>query len=173
LLTTPAAAAACVKPESLAKLSGEQGFTQTRTLKGVKRPLTTNGTLKPEADGVVWTVTDPIQIVTRITSKGVTQAIEGGKEEPVGPAGGANPFFTETGLVDLLRGDLSRLETRYAVQRSTRTKPQGWKLSLTPKAEAVKGYIATIAVEGCQRVESIAVKQANGDMIRVDLKAGP
>ncbi len=166
------AMAECVAPEKLALVRGEHAFTQTRTLKGVKRPLVSSGTLEAKADGVVWKVTKPIEIVTRITSTGVTQSIDGGPDEPIGAAGANNPFFSETGLVDLLRGDLSKLDARYKVDRSTRARPEGWKLALAPKSASVTPYISSIAIEGCTRVESVAVSQANGDMMRIDLKAG-
>jgi hypothetical protein len=169
-LATPAAAE-CAKPEELAMVRGEHAFTQTRTLKGVARPLISSGTLEAQADGVVWKVTKPIEIVTRIGPKGVTQSIDGGPEEAVGAAGANNPFFSETGLIDLLRGDLSKLDQRYQVARGTRAKPEGWKLALTPKSASVTPYISNIAIEGCTRVESVAVAQANGDMMRIELKA--
>ena len=164
------AMAECAKPEALAMVRGEHAFTQTRTLKGVARPLVSSGVLEAQADGVVWKVTSPIQIVTRIGPKGVTQSIEGGPEESVGAAGANNPFFSETGLIDLLRGDLSKLETRYQIAQSARKTPEGWKLALTPKSASVTSYISSIAIEGCTRVESVAVSQANGDMMRIDLK---
>jgi hypothetical protein len=97
----------------------------------------------------------------------VTQSIDGGPDEPVGPAGGANPFLSETGLLDLLRGNLSGLETRYTVTRQARSSPQGWRINLAPKSKTLAPYISGIVVEGCNAVESIAVSQANGDAIRV------
>lgn len=167
------ARAACASPEQVAALTGAHDFVQTRTLKGVARPLVSSGTVAPEAGGVVWTVTSPVKIVTHVGASGITQSIEDGPAQPVGPASGNNPFISETGLVDLLRGDLSKLETRYEVKRGARTGPEGWRLQLKPKAAALAPYISGIAVEGCQRVESIAVTQANGDAIRIDLKDRP
>jgi hypothetical protein len=118
-------------------------------------------------------VTQPVKIVTHVAPASITQSIEDGPPTPVGPAAGNNPFITETGLIDLLKGDLSKLDARYEVKRSARAKPEGWKLQLKPKGAALAPYISGIAVEGCQRVESIAVLQANGDMIRIDLKDRP
>lgn len=165
--------AACAAPEQLAALTGAHDFVQTRTLKGVSRPLVSSGTVTPEADGVLWTVTSPVKIVTHVTPTGITQSIEDEPAQPVGPASGNNPFISETGLIDLLKGDLSKLDTRYEVKRSVRARPEGWRLQLKPKGAALAPYISGIAVEGCQRVESIAVSQANGDMIRIDLKDRP
>ncbi len=164
--------AACVAPEQLAALSGPHDFVQTRTLKGVARPLVSSGQVTPQSDGVLWTVTRPIKIVTRVTPAGITQSIEDGPEQSVGASGASNPFISETGLIDLLKGDLSKLDQRYDVTRGARAKAEGWLLELTPKAAALAPYISGIAIEGCKRVELITVEQANGDAIRIDLKDG-
>lgn len=169
-LTAAPAFAECAKPEQVALIRGEHAFVQTRMLKGVKRPLAAEGVLKTEADTAVWTVKQPIEIVTRIGPEGVTQAVDGGPPEPVGPQGTGNPFFQDTGLVDLLRGDLSRVEEHYEVKRSVRTEPAGWTLALSPKSELLSKYIASVTVEGCQRVASITVVQSSGDTLRIDLK---
>ncbi len=167
------ASAVCIAPEQIAALTGAHDFIQTRMLKGVARPLVSSGTVAPEPDGVLWTMTQPVRIVTRVTASGITQSIEDAPAQSVGPAAGNNPFISETGLIDLLRGDLSKLDARYEVKRSARAKPEGWRLQLKPKGAALAPYIAGIAVEGCQRIESIAVTQANGDMIRIELKDRP
>lgn len=171
-LSAGAASAQCVKPEQAAALTGKQAFTQTRTLKGLSKPLVSEGDVEAVGDSVIWRVAKPVSIVTKVSPKGITQSVEGGPDEPVGPAGGAsNPFMTETGLGDLLRGDLSTMEQRYTVDRAKRAKPEGWSLTMKPKAKSLSPYIASIVAEGCKRVESITVSQPNGDRIRIDLKA--
>jgi hypothetical protein len=163
------AAAECAAPESLAHLSGAQPFVQTRTLKGVARPLRSEGQVEIAGQTAVWRVTSPVAIVTRISPTGITQSVDGGPEERLGAASTSNPFLTETGLLDLLKGDLSQMDARYDVQRGHRNRPEGWTLSLRPKSAQLSPYISTIRIEGCRRVESIAVDQANGDSIRIEL----
>ncbi len=164
--------AACAKPETLAKLSGAQGFEQTRTLKGVKRPMKSSGVVEVSGANVMWKVTSPVSIVTKVTPQGITQSVDGGPEEKLGPAAGSNPFLTESGLMDILKGDFSAMEQRYVVKRENRTKPEGWKLDLSPRSAQLSPYIAGVRIEGCKRIEAISVDQANGDSIRIDLKAG-
>jgi len=170
LTLTGQAAAACSRPEELAQLKGEEAFVQTRTFKGMAKPLISAGVVKPSGDGVLWTVEKPVKIVTRINPNGVTQSIEDGPEQPVGPATGANPFIADTGLLDLLKGDLSKLPARYDVSRSARVKPEGFHLEMKPKASSLSPYISAISIEGCQRIEAITVAEANGDTIRIDFK---
>jgi len=163
------AVAECAKPEALAKLAGKQPFVQTRTLKGMSRPLKSAGEVEVTKDSAVWRVLTPMAITTRISPAGVTQSVDGGPEQPVGPAAGSNPFLTETGLLELLKGDLSKMDARYDVKRETRAKPEGWKLNLKPKSAQLSPYVSAVRIEGCKRIEAIAVDQANGDSIRIEL----
>ena len=165
--------AQCAAPETVAKLEGSHPFVQTRTLKGVNRPLVSNGVVEAKGDAIVWRVTKPVEIVTKITPTGITQSVDGGPEEVMGGGASGNPFFSETGLLDLLKGDLTKVESRYEMKRTERKSVAGWVLDLKPKSQALAPYIASINVEGCKRVEAVAVTQANGDVIRIDLKSAP
>jgi len=160
----------CAKPEAIAAPKGEQAFTQTRVLKGVKRPIVSTGSVLVEGETVLWTVKEPIEIVTRITKSGVTQAVDGGAPEPLGPEG-SDAVLVQSGLMDLLKGQLTALDTRYSVKRAAREKGEGWKLDMTPKAEQLKGWISGLEVEGCNRIETVSIRQANGDVMNVALAA--
>ncbi len=165
--------AECAKPEAAAAIQGKQPFVQTRTLTGLSRPLVSEGEVEATADAVIWRVNKPVSVVTRVAATGITQSVDGGAETPVGPSGANNPFLTETGLGDLLRGDLSKMDQRYSVARTKRAKPQGWVLTMTPKSKSLSPYISSIRAEGCLRVEAISVAQPNGDAIRIELKDKP
>jgi len=164
------AMAECAKPEAIAAPKGEQAFTQTRILKGLKRPIVSTGVVLVDGETVLWTVKEPIEIVTRITKTGVTQAVDGGAPEPLGPEG-SDAVLVQSGLMDLLKGQLSALDTRYSVKRVAREKGEGWRLDMTPKGEQLKGWIAGLDVEGCNRIETVSIRQANGDVMNVALSA--
>ncbi len=168
-LSAPALAE-CARPEAVAAPKGEQAFTQTRILKGLKRPVVSTGVVLVQGETVLWTVKEPIEIVTRITKSGVTQSVDGGAPEPLGPEG-SDAVLVQSGLMDLLKGQLSALDTRYTVKRLARDKAEGWKLDMTPKAEQLKGWIAGLEVEGCTRIETVSIRQANGDIMNVALQA--
>jgi hypothetical protein len=164
------AVAACPAPEAIPAPRGEQAFVQTRTLKGLKKPMVSRGVFEVQGQEVVWTVREPIPIVTRISKAGVTQSVDGGQPEKLGPEG-ADAVLVQSGLMDLLRGDLSKLEARYAVKRGTRNAPEGWTLALTPKSAELKRWVGRLDVEGCGRIERISIRQANGDVMSVALTA--
>jgi hypothetical protein len=44
---------------------------------------------------------------------------------------------------------------------------------VAPALAALAPFIASVAVEGCKRAEAVAVSQANGDVIGIDLKDTP
>lgn len=163
----------CVKPEALGPLATKRAFVQTRRLKDIAKPLVSRGMAEPIADGVLWRVTEPVEIVTRITPKGVFQSVEGGPEETVASAASNDPFLADTGLVQLLRGDLQQVESRYESRRSARAGKTGWRMDLTPKSEALRKFISSVTVEGCATLDHVGLTQANGDRIEIDFANAP
>ena len=158
----------CVEPSDLAGQDGERNFVQTRNLAGVPAPLTSSGHVSFSDQEIVWTVTSPLTIETRIAPAGMTQSIEGGDPEPVGAGGADNPLLSDSGLLELIRGDLSRLEERYdVVHEGPET---GWSLTLTPKLAEMAQYVSGVSIKGCAAVDYIEVIQSNGDRISVAFK---
>ncbi|MCI4643486.1 MAG: outer membrane lipoprotein carrier protein LolA [Hyphomonadaceae bacterium] len=156
----------CPPPETMAALVGEQAFTQTRTLSGVDRPIISNGTVVVSENSVVWTVTAPVEISTRVTEDGIFQSVMGGPETPLNSSGAGNPILTETGLLAIMRGDLSASESYY-----TRTMYElaedGWTTELAPKSETVSPHLTSLTLKGCTELEEITIHQPNGDAVNV------
>lgn len=155
----------CLDPSDLAGQNGARDFTQTRELTGVPAPLRSSGHVAFSDEEIVWTVTSPLTIVTRVAPDGMTQSIEGGDPEPVGAGGADNPLLNDSGLLDLLRGDLSRLDERYDVVREA--DDAGWTLKLTPKLADMAEFVSGVTIKGCMAVDAIRVDQSNGDAIAV------
>ncbi len=155
----------CLDPETLVESQGVRPFAQTRWLEGVPRPLVSTGDMTLDSNSVVWRVTQPIEIATVISSEGMTQSIAGGPQTPVGASGAASPILSDSGLIDLIKGDLSRIHELYEVEKTS--SETNWLLSLTPKAEDMSRFVGAITVEGCMKVQAIVVNQTNGDRIMV------
>lgn len=145
------------------------GFTQTRHLTGVRAPLVSRGTATIAAERVDWRVTSPLSILTTITPSGITQTVEGGRPQRVSPQGGGDAFLSSAGLFDLLVGDFSALNTHYSIVRGAPGAGGAWSLVLTPRSEAMTRFVSTIQVAGCTRVETVEVRQANGDRMEIAL----
>ena len=167
MLLAPSAHAACVDPYSIPVERGRSAFTQTRHLNGVRAPLVSRGEVVIAAERVDWRITDPMDIVTVITPTGATQSVEGGAPQRLGPQGG-DAFLSSAGLFDLLVGDFSALDTHYAITRSN-VANGSWRMRLAPRAANVARFVTALEVAGCTRVESVVVRQANGDWMEIAL----
>ena len=166
------ARAACVDPLGLKVQYGDVAFTQTRHLSGVRAPLVSRGRATIAEARVDWHVTDPLDIRTVITPTGISQSVEGGPAERVGPQGGGDAFLSSAGLFDLLVGNFDGLGAHYMVTRGAPAANGAWRLRLAPRAATMARFISSIQVSGCERVAQVQVRQANGDWMEIALLPG-
>lgn len=160
------AQAQCVDPLSIPVEYGELSFTQTRHLSGVRTPLVSRGRAVIAPERVEWNVVSPVNVRTTITDAGITQSVENGPAQRVGPQGDA--FLSSAGLFNLLAGDFSALSAHYNVTRGP-VAASGWTMRLTPKAAQLSQFVSAIEVNGCERVQGVEVRQANGDRMVIAL----
>jgi Outer membrane lipoprotein carrier protein LolA-like len=166
-----AARAECVDPFQLDVVYGAANFTQSRHLVGVRAPLVSRGRVEVSAQSVVWRVTDPLDINTTITPAGITQAVEGGAPQALGPQGGGDAFLASAGLFELLVGDFNALRDHYEVARASPAASGAWRIRLTPRAQAMARFVSSVEIGGCERVERVEVRQASGDWMEIALSA--
>lgn len=163
---TAMAQSACPPMAFVSALNGTQSFQQTRLLSGFSQPIVSSGSVTVSKDGVIWTVTHPVEITTRLTDKGMFQSVMGGPETPLQSNTSGNPMLTETGLLSLLRGDMKDAETYYT-QLSLDEGESGWTAKLKPKNEALSSHLASITLQGCSALNEIKINQTNGDQLTV------
>jgi Outer membrane lipoprotein carrier protein LolA-like len=161
--------AACVDPARMQVEAGAASFVQTRHLSGVRAALVSRGRATIEAAQVDWHVTDPMDIRTTITPGAITQSVENGPPQRVGPQGGGDAFLSSAGLFNLLTGDVRALDAHYTVARSPDAANGAWRLRLTPRSAQMAQFISHIEIGGCERVERVEVRQANGDWMEIAL----
>jgi Outer membrane lipoprotein carrier protein LolA-like len=166
-----AARAACADPFALDVAYGAADFTQSRHLTGVRAPLVSRGRVEVAAQSVVWRVTEPLDIRTTITPAGITQAVEGGPPQSLGPQGGGDAFLSSAGLFDLLAGNLAGLHAHYDLAREPAAASGDWRVRLTPRAASMARFVSHIAIAGCERLENVEVRQASGDWMEIALSA--
>ncbi len=160
----------CSEPLSVAQETSTRTFTQERSLVGIEQSLVSSGRVEVSEDVIRWIVSDPIEISTVISSGGMTQSIEGGPAQPIGAAGASNPLLSESGLIKLLKGDLTNVEASYDVNELANE--GGWGVSLVPKADEMAQHVSGIEVYGCTKIDIIKVNQSNGDTIKVSFSKG-
>jgi hypothetical protein len=163
-----AAHAQCADPFQVAAQTGTSAFVQTRHLTGVRTPLVSRGQAVVAPGRVEWRVTDPIDIRTVITPTGITQSVENGPAQTLGPQG-ADPFTSGAGLFDLLVGDFAAVRTHYDIARLAPAANGSWRLRLTPRAAGLARFVSEIEVNGCSAIDGVAVRQANGDRMEITL----
>jgi hypothetical protein len=163
-----AAHAQCADPFHIAAPTGAVAFTQTRHLSGVARPLVSHGQAQVGADRLQWHVTQPVDILTVISPAGVTQSIEGGPAQSMGPQGG-DAFMSSSGLLDIMRGDFTAARTHYEVAALPAAASGDWRLRLTPRSAQMARFISFFEVQGCDAVGQVKVQQAGGDWMEIQL----
>lgn len=163
-----APANACIDPNNIRVEYGAMSFTQTRHLNGVSRPLVARGRATIAAERVDWHVTTPVNALTTITSTGITQSIDGGPPQRVNAQGG-DAFLSSAGLFDMLVGNFEALEQHYTIARGAARADGDWNIRLTPRAQGLSRFLSHIEVAGCERVEQVEVRQANGDWMEISL----
>jgi len=167
LFQSPSFADSCPSPQDIPSVNAERSFTQTRRLEGVSEPLMSKGTVVMSEQDILWAVSVPIDIKTRISPEGVFQSVLGSAEEPLQTSSETNPLVTQTGLIALLRGDFSETENYYNVTENE-SDSHNWSVSLTPKSEEISPFISTITVTGCENIQVFEVSQLNGDTMKVE-----
>jgi len=162
--------AACADPFKLKAETGSFDFKQTRRLATMKTPLISTGVAGVKPGRIDWRVVKPVDVRLTITPGKITQSIQGGKAEAVGPAS-ADPFLRSSGLFEILTGDYSALRRYYTIVGAPAAPGSAWKLALKPKDANLGRFLNTIEIAGCSRAEAVTIRQANGDTIAIEMGA--
>lgn len=170
LATAAPAFAACVDPFKLKAETGTFDFKQTRRLASMKTPLVSTGVANVKPGRVDWRVVKPVDVRLTITPGKITQSVQGGPAQAVGPAS-ADPFLRSSGMFELLTGDYAALRRYYTVTGGPASPGGAWKLSLKPKDASLARFLSTIEISGCSRAEAVTIRQANGDTIAIEMGA--
>lgn len=170
LLAGAPAFAACADPYRLKAETGSFDFRQTRRLASMKTPLVSTGVASVKPGRVDWRVVKPVDVRLTITPGRITQSVQGGPAQAVGPAS-ADPFLRSSGLFEILTGDFSALRRYYTISGGPASPGGAWKLSLKPKDATLARFLTTIEISGCARAEAVSIRQANGDSIAIEMGA--
>jgi hypothetical protein len=166
------AAAECISPDNLHVDTIDKPFTQERYLTGMSAPLKSEGDLKVTKDQISWHMTKPFNVETLITPQGITQSVDGGPAQPVGP--GASDLSTSIArlFANLLQGKWGELETFFHVSKGAAAPGTPWSISLKAIDPQMQKVFGTIDVEGCKDISTIRVDHENGDHEVIHFDAG-
>jgi len=76
-------------------------------------------------------------------------------------------------LFNLLAGDFSALAAHYTVEPGAAQANGRWTMRLTPRAASLARFVSHIDVAGCERVDAVDLRQANGDRMEIALAPAP
>ena len=161
--------AACADPFKLKAETGSFDFRQTRRLSTMKTPLISTGVAAVKPGRVDWRVVKPVDVRLTITPGKITQSVQGGPAQAVGPAS-ADPFLRSSGLFEILTGNYDALKRYYTISGSP-VPGAAWKLALKPKDANLGRFLSTLEIAGCARAEAVTIRQANGDTIAIEMGA--
>jgi hypothetical protein len=147
-------------------LQGE--FEQTRTLKGFRNPLVSNGEfLVARGQGVWWHTRQPFEstlVVTR--TKLFTRNADGS-------AGNLMDAQAEPGLkqvneliFSLLAADLDALADKFTVVAQP-VGAAGWTLVLTPRDANLARFLVRATLAGERDVQTVRIEEARGDATQI------
>ncbi len=163
-----AAFAKCADPFALRAETGQFDFKQTRRLSNMKTPLISTGVASVKPGRVDWRVVKPVDVRLTITPGKITQSVQGGPAQSVGPAS-ADPFLRSSGLFEILTGDYTALRRYYVITGAPAAPGAAWSLSLKPKDANLGRFLGAIEIAGCLRAEAVSIRQANGDTIAIEM----
>lgn len=161
--------AACADPFKLKAETGSFDFKQTRRLATMKTPLISTGVASVKPGRVDWRVVKPVDVRLTITPGKITQSVQGGPAQAVGPAS-ADPFLRSSGLFEILTGNYDALKRYYTISGAP-APGAAWKLALKPKDANLGRFLKGIEIAGCGRAEAVTIRQANGDTIGIEMGA--
>lgn len=143
----------------LQKPKNVQGdFVQSRHLKALNRPITTEGRFTLVANkGLVWQMEKPFETQLRVTEKGIMQW-NGQQWVNNAKLGQAEQIQLFLGL---LSGDVNGLKKQFNLALKGSSKQ--WELTLTPNSLLMKQIFNQIVIKGDELVRMISLDETQGD----------
>jgi hypothetical protein len=150
-------------------------FTQTKNVRGFKRPLVSRGTFRlRRAEGLTWVTEAPFQSKLEVRPGAITTTQR--EREVLRLEARTQPElqgFTEL-LFSVIGGDVARLTERFTVDG--RVSATGWSLVLSPRSDSLKAFLARLELEGERYVRAVRIVETSGDETSItltDVRAEP
>lgn len=138
-------------------------FIQTRTIKGLPKPLITKGESYLHSEkGVLWVIREPFSHTILLCDQGMFTLEEG----TFNPVGQSMPLQQTNELSRLLSafllGEFELLDGFH--QQTLFEKGDKWQKEFTPNDRALKNYLSTIRINGnASHINDVYILRSNGD----------
>lgn len=152
------------KPEAM-----KVNFSQVKKITGFSKSLNSSGQATIVKNrGLLWVTQMPSPSTLKITANGISETRGG---STVVMSNGQEPKLKAVGtiLTSLMSGDFAPLQQYFQI---TGTASKGaWRLSLNPSEPGVKQAISSISVSGGQYVNSVVIRERNGDQTQIQFNS--
>ena len=170
-VAAPAPAPAGLLAAVMARLATVQvsraRFTEQKTLAALTLPLSSSGRLAYRRPDRLEKITDwPRPEVLVVRGHALSLSIDGGPPETLDLAARPEIGALVEAILGTLAGDLPGLRRWYHVAAAGA--PDGWHLTLTPRADALARLVRRVTIAGVDdgtgaRIDRITTEAANGD----------
>ena len=179
----PRAGAAPTLESTLSGLEGvgvfNAQFESTRTLKVLRRPLLSGGSLLlAKEHGLIWTQTFPFRQKLTIMAEVMRQEIQGGETIEISAKDNPLVFVISRVFIAMFSGDRETLNRHFSMSfqslpfkslEGDGSKGQGWEWSLEPITSPINRAIARIRIQGRETISALDILATNGDRTRIAL----
>jgi len=146
-------------------------FTQSKTLRVLKRPLVSSGRLVFLADkGILWQVREPFPTRLLVKQDALIRWNESGEPERIGFA--QSPVFGAFArvFISMFTGAFTPLQENFTI--ASHLTEKNWRLDLTPRDQDAGENIlakifARIRVMGSRFVDELEIEERRGDRTRI------
>jgi hypothetical protein len=165
VISNPATANAspCPSPDQLKIDKLDRAFTEDRFLSGMKDPLQSEGRIKIVAEKISWHMTAPFDVETILAPDGITQSVDGGPAEAIGPGASEISASIAQSIADLVQGHWDRLQALFDISKPAPNGGPNWTVTLRPRDESLQKVLSGIEVLGCTDISEVHVGHPNGD----------
>jgi hypothetical protein len=153
----------CPSPDHLKIEKLDRAFTEARFLSGIKEPLRSEGRIKIVADKISWHMTAPFDVETILAPDGITQSVDGGPAEAVGPGPSEIGASIAQSIADLVQGHWDRLQALFEISKPAPNGGANWTVTLHPRDQSLQKILSSIEVLGCTDISEVHVAHPNGD----------
>ena len=167
-----AMAETCVQPDQLHVTAIDRPFVQERFLAGMTDPLHSEGRLQVSPEKISWHMTSPFDVETILTPTAITQSINGGTPQPMGPSGSDISASIARLFANLLQGRWSDLQSVFRVSKGASVPGAPWSMSLESLDPQMQKILGKIEVQGCTDIATIKIDHENGDREVINFDAG-
>lgn len=141
-------------------------FNQSKKISGFSSSVNSSGKVKiAQGRGLLWMTEKPSPSVLKVTANSISEVRSGGTVFAMNSASEPKIKAVGTILTAVLSGNFAPLQRYFAI--SGAASGNSWRLELSPTDNGVRQAISGISVSGGRYVNSVDIRENNGDKTHI------